>query len=181
MDIELSSESKANLEYLIKKITSYECSIFVGAGLSMPAGYPSWGTLISQLQSAAVEGLGYDPCEPSMSNLIKAEKYREMDSMKSRFFANISHEFRTPLTLILGPVEKLLAKADGRESAKDLKLIKRNARRLFNLINQLLDLSKLEANKMSVRAGEHNIVPFIKGLVMSFVSLAERKNIILTG
>ncbi len=110
---------------------------------------------------------------------LEAEKYREMDSMKSRFFANISHEFRTPLTLILGPVENMLAKANGGKFTKDLKLVKRNAKRLFNLINQLLDLSKLESNKMSLKAGEYNIVPFIKGLVMSFVSLAERKNILL--
>lgn len=110
---------------------------------------------------------------------LEAEKYREMDRLKSRFFANISHEFRTPLTLILGPVEKMLSKTKGTEFKNDLKLIRRNARRLFNLINQLLDLSKLEANKMIVKASQYNIVSFIKGMVMSFISLAERKDILL--
>lgn len=110
---------------------------------------------------------------------LEAEKYREIDQMKSRFFANISHEFRTPLTLILGPIERMLSKARDMKEEKDLSLVRRNARRLYNLINQLLDLSKLESNKFSLKVYRQNIVPFLKGLVMSFSSLAERKNILL--
>jgi DNA-binding response OmpR family regulator/two-component sensor histidine kinase len=97
--------------------------------------------------------------------------------MKSRFFANISHEFRTPLTLIKGPAEKINRDSSGEEIEKQTGVIKRNADRLLNLINQLLDLSKLEAGKLQFKASKTNIVPFIKVLTMSFESIAERKDI----
>jgi signal transduction histidine kinase/ligand-binding sensor domain-containing protein/DNA-binding NarL/FixJ family response regulator len=100
----------------------------------------------------------------------------ETDKMKSRFFANISHEFRTPLTLILGPAEKINLQTSN-DVIKDSGIIKRNAKRLLQLVNQLLDLSKLEAGKLQLQASKGNIVSFVKGLTMSFESLAERKDI----
>lgn len=103
----------------------------------------------------------------------------ETDRMKSRFFANISHEFRTPLTLILGPAEKITPDSPAEEVQKQMGMIRRNAHRLMNLINQLLDLSKLEAGKLKIKASKSNIVSFVKGIVMSFESLAEGKNISL--
>ncbi|NNJ52404.1 MAG: response regulator, partial [Ignavibacteriaceae bacterium] len=109
---------------------------------------------------------------------VKLKESEETDRMKSRFFANISHEFRTPLTLILGPVEKILARSDD-EIQKQANFVKRNATRLLVLINQLLDLSKLEAGKLELKASKNNIVSFIKGITMSFESVAERKDITL--
>lgn len=109
----------------------------------------------------------------------QAEKLRELDRMKSHFFANISHEFRTPLTLILGPAEQIEEKAASAETKEKIGVIKRNAQRLLRLINQLLDLSRLESGKMRLRAAPGDVVPFLKGLVMSFASLAERKRITL--
>jgi signal transduction histidine kinase/ligand-binding sensor domain-containing protein/CheY-like chemotaxis protein len=111
---------------------------------------------------------------------VKLKEREETDKMKSRFFANISHEFRTPLTLILGPAEKLISKFRDEEIQKQTGVIKRNANRLLNLINQLLDLSKLETGKFELKASEGNIVTLIKGLTMSFESIAERKNISLS-
>ncbi len=102
----------------------------------------------------------------------------ETDKMKSRFFANISHEFRTPLTLILGPAEKISSKTSD-DIIKDANIIKRNSRRLLQLINQLLDLSKLEAGKLKLEASKGNIVSFVKGAALSFESLAESKDISL--
>ncbi|MCG6913487.1 hypothetical protein LJE86_06180, partial [bacterium BMS3Abin03] len=108
---------------------------------------------------------------------VKLKEKEETDRMKSRFFANISHEFRTPLTLILGPSEELLMEeADGNIN-KAAGLIKRNATRLLTLVNQLLDLSKLEAGKMKLQVSKGNIVSFVRGVAMSFESLAERNNI----
>lgn len=108
---------------------------------------------------------------------LSAEHYHELDEHKSRFMANISHEFRTPLTLILGPVANLLGKLKDPELRDDLKLIKRQANRLLELVVQLLDISKLEDNQMFLQASQQNIVPLLKGLVLSFASLAERNNI----
>lgn len=101
-----------------------------------------------------------------------AQKLQEVDEMKSRFFANLSHEFRTPLTLILGPAEQILSNHSDDVAKKNAGLIKKNANNLLNLINQLLELSKLDSNKLELKTSEQNIVPFIKGMVMSFDSLA---------
>jgi signal transduction histidine kinase/DNA-binding response OmpR family regulator/ligand-binding sensor domain-containing protein len=109
----------------------------------------------------------------------QSEKLREMDRVKSRFFANISHEFRTPLTLIAGPLEQMITKHREPDETTQLQLMLRNSHRLLNLINQLLDLSKFESGKMVLRAGRQNIIPFLKGILASFESLAVKKNLAL--
>jgi signal transduction histidine kinase/DNA-binding response OmpR family regulator len=113
---------------------------------------------------------------------VEAEKLREVDQMKSRFFANISHEFRTPLTLILGPIRKWRVETSRRdvstkEMDNDFEMMERNAQRLLRLINQLLDLSKLEGGAMKLRASRGNIVPFVKGLASSFESSADVRRV----
>ena len=111
--------------------------------------------------------------------LVKYEKLKELDQLKSQFFANISHEFRTPLTLILGQIDSVMSSSiDVKEKGK-LQVADRNANRLLTLINQLLDLSKLEAKSMSLNTEQHNIVSFLKSLFFSFESLAESKKITL--
>ncbi len=109
----------------------------------------------------------------------QTKKLEEIDQIKSRFFSNISHEFRTPLTLILGPIEKLISEFPNADIQKQAGLVKRNANRLLVLINELLDLSKLEAGKLKLKASKANIVSFIKGITMSFESVAERIDITL--
>jgi signal transduction histidine kinase/ligand-binding sensor domain-containing protein/DNA-binding response OmpR family regulator len=110
-----------------------------------------------------------------MDEAILKEK-EETEKIKSRFFANISHEFRTPLTLILGPAEKINSQTSN-DIIKDSEIIKRNSKRLLQLVNQLLDLSKLEAGKLRLEASKSNIVSFIKGIALSFESLSEEKDI----
>src|SRR5690606_30513302 len=81
----------------------------------------------------------------------------EMDQMKSRLFANTSHEFRTPLTLIKGPVTELLKADGGTLRRSDAQMITRNADRLLRLVNPLLDLSKLDAGNLELETLEGNI------------------------
>ena len=111
--------------------------------------------------------------------LVGYKKLKELDQLKSQFFANISHEFRTPLTLILGQIDSVMSsRIEAKEKGK-LQVADRNAKRLLTLINQLLDLSKLEAGSMELKAEQHNIVSFLKSLFYSFESLAESQKITL--
>lgn len=119
-----------------------------------------------------------------LKNQLKLEKVetntlRNLDHMKSTFFANISHEFRTPLTLILGQIENVMISELATKEKEKLQIANRNARRLLTLINQLLDLSKLEAGSMKLKAEQHNLISFLKSLLYSFESLAESKKISL--
>ena len=107
----------------------------------------------------------------------EAEKLRELDQLKSTFFANISHEFRTPLTLILSPLDQILDGSLSGDLKKYHRIMQRNARRLLELVNQLLDLSKLEAGKMSLHATPGDLGQFLRSVSFSFESLAVRKNI----
>ncbi|MBK7629955.1 MAG: response regulator [Ignavibacteriales bacterium] len=109
---------------------------------------------------------------------LEAKKIREIEIMKSRFFANLSHEFRTPLMLIKGPVEQLLS---GRivNQKEQIKLIQRNSEQLQHLIDQLLELSQLEAASIPLKAKKGNLVSIVRGISFSFSSLAENKNITL--
>lgn len=102
-------------------------------------------------------------------------KNQELESMRSQFFANISHEFRTPLTLILGPVKHMLETRKLDEES--LRIVMRNAGRLERLISQLLDLSRFEAGKMQVDKKTSDFYSFIRAVTSSFRSAAARKNI----
>jgi signal transduction histidine kinase/DNA-binding response OmpR family regulator len=105
------------------------------------------------------------------------DKLKEIDKLKSGFFANISHEFRTPLTLILAPLEDLLKKKVTGKERDVLLLMKRSCGRLLELVNQLLDLSKLESGKMQLKVKLGNIVTFHEMITSSFSSLAEQRKI----
>jgi parallel beta-helix repeat protein len=110
---------------------------------------------------------------------FEAQKLHEVDELKTRFFTNISHEFRTPLTLILGPVKQIIEKINDEGIKSELNIVHRNANKLLGLVNQLLDISKLESGNMKLQAAPQNIVSLLKALVISFASYAERKRIAL--
>lgn len=107
------------------------------------------------------------------------EQIQELDTLKTNFFTNISHEFRTPLTLIISPLEKYLSENKDIPDAqrKRTESIYRNAKQLQKLINQLLDLSKLEAGKLSPEITQSDVVDFVQQITESFRGLAEQKNI----
>ena len=110
---------------------------------------------------------------------FQARHLAEVDHIKSRFFANISHQFRTPLTLILGPIEKIRSQILEDSVQSDLSMMQRNAQRLLQLVNQLLDLSKLESGAMSLRTSRANIIPVVRGVAYSFESSAQLRHISL--
>ncbi|WP_136826873.1 hybrid sensor histidine kinase/response regulator transcription factor [Pedobacter cryophilus] len=108
---------------------------------------------------------------------LQNEKQEELYQMKLNFFTNISHEIRTPLTLILAPLEKILAVNNQSVIAKQLDLIKNNADRLMKLVTELLDFRKAEEGHMKIHCAYQDIVPFCKEIFESFTGLAIDKNI----
>ncbi len=101
------------------------------------------------------------------------EKDQELAQRKLAFFTNISHEIKTPLTLILAPIEKLIETNAGNNLVQNqLSLMQRNGERLVRLINQLLDFRKFESGKVRLKAAEGNMVRFVKEVAMAFDSYA---------
>jgi signal transduction histidine kinase/ligand-binding sensor domain-containing protein/DNA-binding response OmpR family regulator len=112
--------------------------------------------------------------------MLEAKQLHEVDEMKFRFFTNISHEFRTPLTLILSPVEKMLKEARSEEDRSMLGMIQRNANGLLELVNQLLDFRKLDVNKDTLNISVGDVVGFVRDICHSFTDLANKKAISFT-
>ncbi|QIA09644.1 ATP-binding protein [Draconibacterium halophilum] len=110
---------------------------------------------------------------------IAQAQLKELDELKSRFFANISHEFRTPLTLIMGEVENVLASNIHSADKKKLEIANINANKLLVLINQLLELSKIDAGNLELKSENGNLVSFLKNIFFSFESFSSSKNVLL--
>ncbi len=108
--------------------------------------------------------------------MVQAEKLLELDKAKSRFFANISHEFRTPLTLIKGPIEQLEQNFTEKLSLDTVKMIRRNANRLLNMVNQLLDLSKIDEGSLKLAPTEGDVYKCLRAAASSFNSHAAQRN-----
>jgi len=107
----------------------------------------------------------------------QAQKLQEMDALKSRFMVNLTHEFRTPLSLIIGPAGLLAEQAGNAAERQQGELIKQNAQQLLLLINQLLDLSKLEEGKMEISAAETDILATLAAVLTPFASAIVQKQI----
>jgi DNA-binding response OmpR family regulator/nitrogen-specific signal transduction histidine kinase len=108
---------------------------------------------------------------------VMSAKAQEANNAKVNFFTNISHEFRTPLTLILGPLEELLAHTKTPAATQSLVLIQKNVIRLLRLVNQLMDFRKIEVERMKVRATENDIVCFVSEILGSYKSIAHKRSI----
>ena len=107
----------------------------------------------------------------------ESKRVQELDRLKTKFFTNLSHEFRTPLSLILTPTEHLISEAENTALLGQYKIIQRNARRLLKLINQLLDVKNVESGGLTFHPSEGDIVQFIKDCVADFHELSENKHI----
>ena len=110
---------------------------------------------------------------------MEDEKYKELEEMKYRFFTNISHEFRTLLTLIITPIGSMLRRSTDMETRSQLKEVSKNAGDLLQLVNQLLDFRKMEMNGERLNLASGNLDEFIQYTTMKFSPLSEQKNISL--
>jgi len=107
----------------------------------------------------------------------EVERMYEIDRLKTKFLTNVSHEFRTPLSLIMAPVDKMLGNTADADQKQQLNMIRKNARRLLNLVNQLLDFRKMEVQELKLHTRPGDIVKFIKEVSLSFTDIADEKGI----
>jgi signal transduction histidine kinase/ligand-binding sensor domain-containing protein/DNA-binding response OmpR family regulator len=108
---------------------------------------------------------------------LQAQQAKELTELKDQFFANVSHEFRTPLTLLIGPLRQLLEEKMPEAQHKKLSLMYRNSLNLQALINQLLDIARVEANEMKMEWGRGDIGTHLQALLSGFASLAQSRDI----
>lgn len=180
-------------EYLLKVRASDHPGVFNGIEKSIrivvlppfwetPLAYILYGlVLIGVLMLIRQRGINKLKQEFAIEQERKeAQRIHELDRMKIRFFTNVSHEFRTPLSLIFAPVEKLLKTVSNQEEKNQYELIWRNARRLLHLVNQLMDFRKMEVQELKLHVVGGDIVAFIKEVSLSFADLADKKNISFT-
>ena len=119
-----------------------------------------------------------DISRQSEALVVMSQKANEANDAKLNFFTKISHEFRTPLTLIMTPTEEMLSSSRlSPEFRTSLNLIKKNAYRLLRLVNQLMDLRKLEFGKIELHVFENDIVAFCNEIILSFSTIARKRNI----
>lgn len=110
---------------------------------------------------------------------LEADKIVELDKVKSKFFTSISHEFRTPLTLILAPLDEMIAQEKDPDELFQLKMMQASARKLLRLINDLLQLSKLNEGMLTLEFMKEDIFSFVRTLASGFHSLAAQRTITL--
>ncbi len=107
----------------------------------------------------------------------ETQRMHQLDVMKINFLTNLSHEFRTPISLIMAPVEKLMSVPTDENISREVSVIKRNARRLLNLVNQLLDFRKMEEQELRLNLSSGDLVAFVRDASNSFQDISERKKI----
>ncbi|RBL90488.1 hybrid sensor histidine kinase/response regulator transcription factor [Chitinophaga flava] len=107
----------------------------------------------------------------------EAERVHAIEQVKTKFFTNVSHELRTPLSLIISPLDTIIKNTHDEVQQKQLGLVLRNAKRLLNLVNQLLDFRKMEVQAIRLHLAMGNIVQFIRDISHSFTDIAEKKKI----
>ncbi len=111
--------------------------------------------------------------------LREAERLKELEQLKTTFFNNVTHEFRTPLSLILEPARQILAKTEDTEIRKNASHVESNSLRLLNMINQLMDLAKLESKSIRLELRHGNLTELLQNTIHSFTPLAEKLGISL--
>ncbi|WP_289039973.1 two-component regulator propeller domain-containing protein [uncultured Zobellia sp.] len=139
---------------------------------------PFWKTWWMYLIYAIAGGLLLWAMMYYYTQKVREDQKHELDQMKLQFFVNVSHEFRTPLTLILNPVDKILSSInESSPMMSSAQTIQRSARRLLHLVNQLLDYRKMDVGMMPLQLEKGNIVKFSEDIFMLFKDLADQKEL----
>ena len=144
----------------------------------LPPWYRSWWAYLGYL-ALLCSGIYFFYRDQLKRQLAKKEaaQLKALDAFKSRFFTNISHEFRTPLTVILGTATQLMT--SGEQSKAKLGLIRRNGESLLRLVNQILDLAKLEDRSLHLHYQQGNVLAYLRYVAESLHSLANVNNVLL--
>ena len=138
-----------------------------------------WAKLLYLLAFIALIAFGVRWKIEQNRKRMEDEKYKELEEMKYRFFTNISHEFRTLLTLIITPIGSMLRRTTDTETRTQLNEVSKNAGDLLQLVNQLLDFRKMEMNGERLNLVSGNLDEFIQYTTMKFTPLSEQKRITL--
>ncbi|MEM9819933.1 MAG: ATP-binding protein [Bacteroidota bacterium] len=155
------------------------CALLIIAGIYSYIKWRSYEAFKTQQQlQAEVNRATTQILEDKETIEQQAEELRQLDKVKSRFFANVSHELRTPLTLMLGPLSSVLkSKNLSEQQSKLLSTAKASGHQLLNLINEILDLSRLESGKLEVKEHPTMLFSFVRKVVSSFQAHAERNEV----
>ena len=164
--------------------TWWAYTLYFASGLVLIFGFIQWRSrklredkkLLEEVVSFRTHELHQTADELKITNnllAVQTERLQRLDKKKTELFTNISHEFRTPLTLILNPLENLV-KSDPKQPVYSM--MYRNATRLNRLINQLLEIAKADSGQLAFKSKTYDFVEFIKSIVTDFASLASQKN-----
>jgi signal transduction histidine kinase len=163
---------------------SFACVAALDPTVHMRAAINNTGFLLGALGIAISANVGNERLARAdfamrMNLAIANQRLRELDRMKSEFFANITHELKTPLAMILAPLELMLDSIPGAPEVQrsTLQAMFRSGIKLLKLIADLLDLSKLEDSRLRLRTDEHDLVSYLRGLLAQIRPLAQRKAI----
>ena len=170
--ISLAKKEMASLDAVINNITFLFCTAVLVVA----------GSVANSRQRFREFSLRYELDKNRKSLEDTNRKLVELDKLKSRFFANVSHELRTPLTLMLGPLEVLLKKSSQSLDTGTHELVQTmhaNGMRLLKLINDLLELIRLEAGKLESKSDPMPVADFVNGLTSAVRQMAKEKNITL--
>ncbi len=151
----------------------------IGTALLLPPLVPKAVALAQGAKAVHDRGIKLETAYKELEEVFT--KTKELDKLKTQFFANVSHELRTPLALILGPTERVLNSAEIPGNLRqDLEVVARNARGLLKQVNDLLDAAKLEAGKMTPHYAEIDISELVRLITSNFETLAHDRNIQFT-
>ncbi|WP_434035543.1 two-component regulator propeller domain-containing protein [Formosa sp. 4Alg 33] len=176
--VNFSNLQPGNYTFKVKASTNDEWEDAPVTSVNFNLNSPPWKTWYAYLLYLVVGVVGFLYFKKYYKNRINSEKEHEFDQMKLEFFINVSHEFRTPLTLILNPLDKLVAGYNDPELVKTSALsIQRSARRLLYLVNQLLDYRKMEVGMAPLQVQKGDIIKFSNDIFSLFKGLVSKKNI----